>query len=234
MQTRVTTAGPFGSAVANSIALSQTLGAAGPLTLNGTLAIASQGPYNGGTSVTYVSVQIAFLSPPQRVTVHSAGNDSAATITIVGTSFDGAATISETLAGGNVGTVTSVLDYATVTSISFSAATAAAVTAGNAGSGSAAWIFLDSWANSIVGAQVNVTGTVNYQILASYDDPNSYGNPVLPASMYWDNSIFSPVPAGTANASAFAYPAPLWVRLNMVSGSGSARLTLNQTGNTPL
>jgi hypothetical protein len=233
MQTRVATAGPFGAAVANSIALSQTPGSAGPIILNGALTQAIQGPYTGGNSVTYQSATIAVLAPPQRVTIHSAGDDHLATIKIVGTSFDGSSIISETLAGGNASTVTSALDYATVTFIGFTVTPAGAVTAGNAGSGSSPWIFLDSWADAIVGAQVAVTGTVNYQILASYDDPNFYADPIAPSAMFWDQGVFTPVPAGNASASAFAYPAPVWVRLNMVSGTGSARLTLNQTGNVP-
>jgi hypothetical protein len=229
MQTRVTTVGPFGAAVANAIALSQSLAGPGFLTLNGPLVKSVQGPYKGGTGAPYQSAQVAFISPPQQVTITSAGNDSAATISIAGTTFGGAP-ISENLAGANAGVATSVLDYVTVTSVGFTAATASTVTVGTAGFGGSPWIFLDSWANSIVGAQVSVTGTVAFQILASYDDPNFFADPIAAALMFWDNQVFTPFPDGTASASAYANPAPVYVRIALTSGTGSARLTVNQTG----
>jgi hypothetical protein len=117
---------------ANGICQSQTPGAGGPLTLNGSL----------------VSAGVASLSSAncsqRRVAIASTANDAARTFTIVGTaaaqgSGDTGPVIQESLGGPNASSVTSVLDYATVTSISVDAATAGAITAGTNASASTPW-----------------------------------------------------------------------------------------------
>lgn len=209
MRAITTTVGPLSSASANSIALSQSLSAAGKLTLNGTLA-------TGGVATT---------DKPRRITITSAGNDTGSTWTVVGTNWMGNP-ISETIAGSNV-LVTSVLDYATVTSISLNAATASTVTAGTSAVAASPWVRFDEWAMATVGMQFNTTGTVNYTFQSTFDDPNDLINPIVPSAMVWDSSL-SPVVAATTTTSATLTAAPLWGRILLNSGSGSVRGVFTQ------
>lgn len=119
-----------GTSAPTGIALSQSLVAAGPLTLNGASA-------SGG---------VATLSPPQNVVIASAGNDSTLVWTISGTDYGGSP-ISETLAGANAGNATSALLYATVTSIVGSKAAAGTVEAGVGGSVYSPWLILGAQRN---------------------------------------------------------------------------------------
>lgn len=211
MRPVVVTAGPFVAASGNSICLSQTPGAAGALTLNGALA-------SGG---------VATLAAAQRVLITSAGNDSGHTFTITGTNAS-KDVISETITGPNTGTVTSVLDYLTVTSITISAAATGAITVGGGQIGSSPWVRLDDWDAGAIILQVSVSGTINCTAQTSSDDPNSPWNPVLPANMTWLS--VSGLTAITASTQGAITSAPLWVRLLLNSGSGSATLTVVQSG----
>lgn len=206
--------GPFGTASANSIALSQsTPGPGAALTLNGS-AVNAQG--------------VAVLSPPARVVITSAGNDANLTWSIFGFDMNGRQ-IGEQIAGANAVAVTSDFIYSSVTSIVCSGKTASTVTAGNTNSGQSPWIRLDDWADAPLGIQVVVNGTVNFTVQHSFDDPNDLFNPVAPANMFWDSGL---VPAGaiggTAGITFSMATAPVWMRIIMGSGTGSVRLTALQ------
>jgi hypothetical protein len=108
---------------ADGVCASQTLAGAGNLTINGALA-------SGG---------VATLGEQAHITLYSTGDYHAATFTIYGTDTFGRS-ISETLAGPNNGTVTSVLNYKTVTRIASSAALATAIIAGNSNALETSWI----------------------------------------------------------------------------------------------
>lgn len=108
---------------ADGVCASQTLGGAGNLTIDGALA-------SGG---------VATLGEQAHITLYSTGNYSAVTFTIYGTDKRGRS-ISETLAGPNNGTVTSVLNYKTVTRIASGAALATAIIAGNSNALETPWI----------------------------------------------------------------------------------------------
>ncbi len=213
MRPITTSVGPLTALSANGIALSQSLAGAGALTLNGAYA-------TGG---------VATLPQPRRVGIASAGNDSGLIWTIVGTDRAGSP-ISETLAGTNIGTAQSVLDYLTVTSISSSGATASTVTAGTTAVASSAWIRLDDWALPQTAIQCDASGTVSFTVQSTLDDPNDATNPTAPALVAWVNSADS----GAVNATgtiqtSFAY-APRFVRTTLNSGSGSVVMTINQAG----
>jgi VCBS repeat-containing protein len=211
MRPIVVTVGPLAAASGNSIAQSQTPGAAGALTLNGST----------------VSGGVAYLGAAQRVLVTSAGNDSAHTFTITGTNASND-TISEVLTGPNAATVTSVLDYLTVKSIVISAAAAGAITVGTGQTGASPWVRLDDWNAGQITLQCNVTGTVNYTAQTTNDDPNSPTNPVTPANMTWIPGSF--LTAQTTSASALIPSATAYVRVLLNSGSGSVAMTVVQAG----
>lgn len=217
MQPISVTVGPLAAASANAICLSQTPAGAGALTLNGAL----------------VTSGVAILDVARRVLITCAGDESTRTFTITGTSSSGNS-LTETITGPNATTAQSVLDYKTVTSITISGAAAGAITVGTSGVASSRWVRLDSWAFPEVGVQVDVSGTINYTVQQTFDDPNDPTNPVTPANVIWSNSSDAAVVAKAVDAqSSYAY-APTYVRVTANSGTGTARLTLVQYGNVPL
>lgn len=212
------TVGPLAVASASNIAQTQTPGAAGPLTLNGTTVV-------GG---------VAVLDTPRRVLWTTTGNEVGKTLVLVGTTFGGQVA-TETLAGVNNSTVASVLDYASVASANISAAAAAAMTLGTNGVAGSSWVRMDDWALASIALQVNVTGTLNYTVQQSVDDPNSPTNPVTLANMGWVNSADANVVSATARQQSVYSWVPTFVRivLNSQTNPASASMTVQQVGVNP-
>jgi hypothetical protein len=211
MQKISVTAGALTAGSANAIALSQTPTAA--LTLNGSL----------------VTAGIVYLLTPRRVLITTTGNESANFFTITGTNQSGNK-ISEVLAGANAGTSQSVLDYFTVTSIVAKSAAAAALTVGTNGVGGSPWVRLDSWANSFIAVQCVVSGTVNYTVQQTLDDPNDPSFPVSPALMTWINNSDPVVVNSTTSQQTNYVFTPVYVRIVINSGTGTVTTTLSQSG----
>ncbi len=211
MQPIVKTVGPLAAAVADSICLSQTPLAADALVENGAL----------------VSGGVATIAVPSRITITSAGNDSGKTFVVIGTDHSGNS-ITETITGPNTTTVTSVLTYKTVSRIAISAAAAGAITVGNSQSGASPAIALDSWAFPQVAIQCSVSGTVNYTVQQTLDNPNDPVNPIARTSIQWvDHPDTNLVGATATKQGNYGY-APLYMRLIINSGSGSVRMTVVQ------
>jgi hypothetical protein len=211
MQPIVKIVGPLAAADADGICLSQTPLAAGALTLNGAL----------------VSGGVATISPPARITITTADDESGVNFTVTGTDYSGNA-ITEVIVGPDTTTGTSSLTYSTVTSIVADDATADAITVGNAQAASSPWIALDPWAFPQVAIQCSVTGSVSYTVQQTLDNPNDPVNPVAEASVQWVNHPDSNlVAASTTQQGNYGY-APLFTRLNINSGSGSVRMTVVQ------
>lgn len=200
------------------VAASQTPGAAGNLNLVG-----------GGTVT---------LDTQRRILVTTAGNDSAKTLTIYGTNLAGSP-ISESMTGAQLSTATTAtnLDFYTVTRVAVSAAFAAAVKVGTNGVGSTQWYSINRELTPVnIGFAVHVTGTVNYSVQLTYDDPNAVqgvnGGTVEPASnvppLAWSSITALAAKAADAEGQltwpAFAY------RLLINSGTGSASLQAIQAG----
>lgn len=218
MRSITVTVGPLAAASANNVAQSQTP-VAGPLTLNGASVV-------NGTAV---------LDMPRRILITTAANESANVFTITGTNASGNP-ISETIAGPNIETAQSVLDYATVSRITVSANASGAVTVGTSGVASSAWVALDEWALPETAIQIVVSGTVNYSVQSTLDNPNGTmlasgtftGMP--PALINWFNSSDAGVVNATASAqSNFAY-VPRLARVILNSGTGSVVATFSQAG----
>lgn len=212
MQPITVSAGGFVAADDNAIAEAETLLAAGDLTL---------------TSTPYV------LNPPRRVTITAAGDESARTFTVYGTTFGGAPIV-EVIAGPNTTTATGTLDFATVTRIAVDGATANDVEAGFAQSGGSRWVRMDSWANAQSVVQVNTSGTVTYSVQTTMDDPNSATNSVAIESVAWLDALDANLVAETANKSGFLVYTPTFVRLVASGGDGTATMTIAQFSNAPL
>ena len=208
------------TASANNIATVQSPGAAA-LTLNGTAVsggIATIDTYNASTN----------MGIGRRVIITSGGNDTGITWAVTGKNGSGNL-VTDTFAGANGGAAQSNLDFITVTKILPSAAVATTATAGTNGVGSSPW---NSW-NWYVSPPLNigiaveiVSGSVNYTVQYTYDDPNNllagstyalpYNATILTAqSTTLDSSIQLPIIA---------------TRLLINSGTGVVRCRFLQDG----
>lgn len=95
------------------------------------------------------------------------------------------------------------------------------------------WIRLDEWSTGVVGFQVNVTGTVNYTVQQTYDDPNSPTNPVAVNSVTWFSSPDANVVGATAAKQSSYIVPPTFMRVLLNSGDGTVTLTAVQSGVAP-
>ena len=209
------TVGPLATASATAIYTAQTP-TAGALTLNGAL----------------VSGGVATLDKPRRILITTVADETSRTFTIAGTNWSGQ-TWGETITGVNNTTVQSVLDYATVTSIVISGNAAGNVSVGTNGVASSPWVRLDHWSSPETGIQVTVTGTVNYTVQQTLQDPNSATNPVTPSLMTWVNSSDVNMVGATATAQSNYSFAPTFARVTLNSGTGSLAAVFAQAGNMP-
>lgn len=212
MQPIVVTVGPLAGAAANNIALSQTP-AKGALTLNGSLV-------TGG---------VAIPDKPRQVLITTTADETAHTFTISGTDW-AKSPVSEAVTGVNNSTVATVLSYATVTSIVISANATGALTVGTNGVASSPWVRFDGFANPSVAKQSVVSGTVNYTVQYSMDDPNSAGSPVSPNAVTWFNDMATEFVGATASQFDLWAFVPIWARVVLNSGTGSVVTTFQQTG----
>lgn len=208
---------------ATNIALSQSLLAAGNLTLNGAAA-------SGG---------VATLDSQRNVVITSAADDSLLTWTVIGTDEGGSA-IKDQFAGANGAAATSNLNFKTVTSIYGNAATAGAVTAGTGATGSSpAKIFDDHIATPNMGFDLELvsgTGTASVQYtqepFLTPIPPNGCSPaialaPATPNPTWHDLQSLGQESASAQGLLNFTVHA---VRLNIVTGTGVWRLTGRQAG----
>lgn len=207
------TVGPLAAASSNNIALSQVPSSV--FTLNG--ALASNG--------------VATTDNPRRVLFTASGNESAKTLTISGTDWSGALQ-TELLAGPNASTVYTVTDFRTVTRISLSAPASGTISVGTNSIASSAWIRLDEFSSFPTAMQCSVTGTVNYSVQQTLQDPNSPYSPMAAYLVQWvataDPNV---VGATTTQQSSYTY-APLYSRVLLNSGAGSVSFVVSQSGSS--
>ena len=208
------TVGPLATASANNICLSQTPTSA--LTLNGALAT------NG----------VATLDTPRRVMVTTTANESAKTITFVGTDWN-YNIVTEILTLANAGTTYTNMDFRTVTSATISAAASGALTIGTNTVASSMWVRLDEFSAPQIGIQATATGTINYTLQQTLQDPNSPFAPVLPYQVAWLNSADASAVNAAANIQSNYTYAPQWAKVTLNSGTGSVSVVYNQYSNAP-
>lgn len=191
----------------NGIALAQQLVAAGSLTLNGVL----------------VSGGVAHLDTQRKVGISSTGNLSAVTFTVYGTDQAGN-TISESLTGPNNDTVSTVLDFYTVTQVAASAAVGTDVIVGTTDVGASAPIPLDIYLDPFnVSCFVDVQGTVNFTVQFTFDDVQANAGPYV-----WTNH--PDLTSGTADGDG-TYISPVTAtRIVTNSGTDPLVFTVIQAG----
>ena len=198
----------------------------GPLaTANAAIIAASQQPLAAG-NLTLVGGGAVTLDKPRRVLISNAGTDTSVTFTVYGTDARGRS-ISASLAGATAGnSVYTVLDYLTVTRVAVSAATASAVTVGTNGIASSRLIFLDHYGYPQVALQCVPTGTVNYTVQQTLDDPAKIGIENVTWVSHSDTAFVGAT--GTVQGNYAYLPRATRVLLN--SGTGSVKLTALQAG----
>lgn len=211
MQPITISVGPIAAASANNIALSQSVVGAANVTINGALA-------SGG---------VATLDVPRRVLITSAGNDSGVTFTIYGTTFNNVS-VSEAVTGANIGTAVSTVDFKTVTRVATSGSTGAAITIGTNGVAGSRWLRLDNWADAQTAIQCNATGTVNYTVQVTMDDPNDPVSPVGIASVTWLNTNDGDAVTAVGDVFTNFDWTPSYARILLNSGTGSVSGTFAQ------
>ena len=91
----------------------------------------------------------------------------------------------------------------------------------------------DDFAPSNISIQCTVTGTVNYTVQSSLDDPDDPFNPVPLASMTWVSSSDTNVVGATATKQSNLLFAPKFARIVLNSGSGSVVATFLQSSAVP-
>jgi hypothetical protein len=209
----VVTVGRLVAANTSNIATSQTPSAAGSLTLNGTL----------------VSGGVATMDTPRRVLITTAA---AISFTITGTDWANSP-ISEIVTNSG-SSVASVLSYKTVVAIANSATAGGnAIIVGTNGVADSPWIRFDDYAFGATSIESVVSGTANYTLWMTNDDPNSATNPVNPNAMAWSTAL-SPMVATAATAQAVIAAPFAWAKVTLNSGTGSVTSTFIQFGNALL
>ncbi len=197
------------AASANNIAQSQTPGAAGNFTLNGSTVV------NG----------VAVLDTARQVLLTFAASEVGHNFTLFGTNQSGAP-ISEVIAGTGIGTVASVLNYKTITRVAISAAATGAIQIGTNTVGASDWRNLNLGVSPFnVGLAVIISGTVNFTVNYTYEDPNA---PVGVAPVAFAITALS---AKAANTDGGLLNTPVAaVQLVINSGTGTATLVIDQAG----
>ena len=203
------------AAAANNIAASQSPGA-GTITLNG-------------------SVGTGNLDTARRIAIASGGNDSGITFTVTGTNRGGNA-LSETITGGNIATVYTTQDFLSVSSVTHTGSIAGTVEVGTNQVASSMWLLVDRDVNPTnIGLGVVISGTINYSVEYTFDDPNAPFTGTFP-------TVFSDLtPTALVNATATkdaAWPAGLTVfaiRLtqNSFTSPATAAMIMLQSVLTP-
>lgn len=198
---------------ANTIATTQTPGAAGNLTLDGALAVGGVVP---AQTLAYIISQT------------SVGADQGRTLVITGTDADGNAQTENLTAAGAGLTVVSTKYYRSISSIHVDAATAGAMTVGtpNTVSCAASPTYPLNMYAEITRLAMDVSGTINVGTEVAYERPNDATAPTL-------NWVAGGVSAGTGDANGTAPSGSGAVRLKINSYTNGATVALQVTQASP-
>lgn len=201
--------GPLDTADADGVAKSQTPAGAGALTLDGDL----------------VTAGVAQLGTARRVLVTTVSDESGKTLTITGTDWFGTV-ISEVITGPNATTGYTDSDFLTVTEVTVSAAFTGAVEVGTNGIASSPPLVLDIYNKPEVSLQVAVSGTANWTVQQTLDNPFDIDSEDI---TWLDHPDALMVAETTNRQSNYAY-VPFATRITLNSGDGSLVYTVVQAG----
>jgi hypothetical protein len=229
------------AASATGLAAAQAVAAAGNLVLNGaSVGTVTAGVYSGSP---YTAGNQTFYSARRMNIVSANAGDTTQTATFTGTDrYNNPLTETVSLNGNT--TVTTVNDFATVTSIAISAATAGNISAGTSATASGAWIIIDRVANNPINIQVIaklVTGAATFSVEETFDDPNAIsglgttliGVPFPPETVNGIQVSTNVPPIAQADATLAAkntttqttISVPFWAyRLTVTAGTGVVQM----------
>lgn len=232
MRPIVVSVGPLANASASNIRTASS-GVAGALTLNGSLVSTGSSTFTPtGQPRQLVPSGQAVLDKPRQILITNAADETGKTVVLTGLNWQGDS-ISETVTLGGIGTSASVLSYAVLQSAVLSADSAGTLAIGTNGVADSGWVRLDDWGFAPIALQCNVTGTVNYTVQSTMDDPNDPTNAVAVASMVWIASTDSNVVSATASKTSTFTGVPRYVRVLLNSGTGSVTMTVGQPSVVP-
>lgn len=201
---------------ADGVCASQTLGAAGALTLNGALLEPS--------SLLKTRRVIMGDGIQRTVTITSTDDQTGVDFTITGTDLYGN-TVTEVLSGGNNTTVTSVEHYAIITSIVADGAVGTAITVGSGAGGSTRWWTPNRNANpTSISLYLVISGTINVTVQDTPNDINGGDGLPVTAEIFNHPTLAGETSSGSSN---YAFP-PGAIRLSVASGSGTCAFTIIQ------
>tara|TARA_R110000824_G_scaffold64402_6_gene168279 strand:+ start:12307 stop:13266 length:960 start_codon:yes stop_codon:yes gene_type:complete len=173
-------------------------------------------------------VDLAAAGAPQHFAIYSAGDDRGVTMTAVGKNRYGAA-LTETITGGNAGTVIGSLNFAKIDRISTSGASAGAVEGGIDGLCESQWFVLNQYSNDF-GVSIGVdkvAGTHTYAV------QHTYTNVMAPGYTEGDETVFthSTITSKTADFEGSYTTPPVACRLAFTAfTSGSSIMHVAQSG----
>lgn len=164
----------------------------------------------------------------RRVVLAYTGTDT--NFTIVGTNANG--NVITDVAVGSSGAAQSNMDFVTVTSITPVGGGLTGVTAGTNGVGSSLW-WLTNWRgyppqNISAGVEL-VSGSANYTVEYTFDDPNNLPSGVSYPLAFSDLSPTALVSASATKDGLFNFPL-VAMRLTINSGTGVLRARFEQAG----
>lgn len=199
------------AASTNNIATSQTPVGAGNLTLNGAAVV-------GG---------VAVLDTQRQVLITQAADETGHNFTVYGT-VDGGATTSEVVAGSATASVHTTQSFKTVTRVAIDSAATGALQVGTNSVGATPWQIVN-WDISPInlGLAVIVSGTVNYTVQYTLEDPSgTYPNGTAQPTAFGISALTSKTQA--LDSSVTTPVAAVQLQIN--SGTGTATLVLLQAG----
>lgn len=209
-----------------------------PISLTKTLAaadsaiIAANQTLAGAGDMALVGGGIVTLDTGRQVLLTFAADETGHNFTIYGyeSTSGSSAPISEVIAGTTAGTVVSTRMYGQITRIAVSAANTGNVKAGTNGVGATPWLAMNyQYAPFVLSIAAIVTGTVNYTIQYTYDDPFM----VVPGTTQGivPTAFSDPILAAATATGETTFNNPITgMRLLINSGSGSITLRAIQAG----
>lgn len=173
-------------------------------------------------------------STARQVTIVAAGNESSNSFVVTGTNVNGDP-VSETVAGPNATTATTVSYFKTVTSVTISGNAVGALTVGMTNTAVSAWVRFDDFAPSNISIQCTVSGSATYTLQSTLNDPNDPFSPTPLSSMSWVNTSDANLVAATTTQQSNFLFAPKYARILITTTStGSVTGTFLQSSNGPV
>jgi hypothetical protein len=173
-------------------------------------------------------------STARQVTIVAAGNESSNSFVVTGTNVNGDP-VSETVAGPNATTATTVSYFKTVTSVTISGNAVGALTVGMTATAVSAWVRFDDFAPSNISIQCVVSGSATYTLQSTLNDPNDPFSPTPLSSMSWVNTSDANLVAATTTQQSNFLFAPKYARILITTTStGSVTGTFLQSSNGPV